>query len=605
MKKQSKFTPDQGSLRRNAETLLEARLLKAGAHHSEADALQLVHELEVHQIELEMQGEELRFALAAAQDAIKLYDFAPSGYFTLSRDGEILRLNFRGSQMLGKERSHITGSRLGFFISDATRPIFNHFLEKIFYSRTKETCEVSLSENSSSPMNLLLAGIAENDGEQCLVTAVDITGRIQVEMLQKKNRELIVAKEKAEISEKITKEFSRELTIAKEKAEESEIKFQTLSENSKDYIMRYDKNHRHIYMNKAGIEITGAMPEQIIGKTHRESGIFDDEQCLMWEKQIDTVFRTKQPYFEQFSYESANGNIYLDWRLFPEFNDKNEVVSVLGVSRDITYLKQAEIKLLQLNADKDRFISILAHDLKSPFNVIIGFLDLLTENIRSYDIGEIEKHLSVINQSANQVYHLLEKILLWAGSRAGKLAFEPRKISFSEICEEIIPGIKLMAESKNIAVNAFVGSELEIFADENMLKTVLRNLVSNAIKFTGNGGRIDICAGQNRANVTITVSDNGTGIPPQALAGLFDISLPHTTNGTANEKGTGLGLLLCKEFVENHGGKISVESEVGKGSIFKFTLPTEKCRKEKPQDRAGTYRDPQRKSGVRQTPQQW
>jgi len=228
---------------------------------------------------------------------------------------------------------------------------------------------------------------------------------------------------------------------------------------------------------------------------------------------------------------------------------------------------------LQLNSDKDLFISILAHDLRSPFNALLGLSELLSENIRQYDIDEIENLVNYIKNSAQNTYILLEDILMWVRAQTGKIPFEPKKLSFADICKDILEILKPNANAKNITINYSTPNEINVFADKDMLKTVLRNLISNAIKFTNKNGAININSEENSGNVTISVSDNGIGITPDNLIKLFDISHVLTTKGTAEETGTGLGLLLCKEFVEKHGGKIWVESEVGKGSDFKFTLP--------------------------------
>jgi signal transduction histidine kinase len=162
---------------------------------------------------------------------------------------------------------------------------------------------------------------------------------------------------------------------------------------------------------------------------------------------------------------------------------------------------------------------------------------------------------------------------LWARTQQGKIPFKPQILSFRNICMDILEILKPNADAKNITINYNSADEINIFADIDMLKTVLRNLVLNAIKFTNKNGAININATQTHSNATISVSDNGIGIAPDNLTKLFDIAQVLTTKGTAEETGTGLGLLLCKEFVEKHGGKIWVESEVGKGSDFKFTMP--------------------------------
>jgi PAS domain S-box-containing protein len=252
----------------------------------------------------------------------------------------------------------------------------------------------------------------------------------------------------------------------------------------------------------------------------------------------------------------------------------------MGIGQDITIRKRAEEKLIEkdnflqkLNADKDRFISILSHDLKSPFNSILGFSEVLTEDIRKLNTDEIEDIAKNINKSARNTLYLLEDLLAWAMMQQGKIIFKPQKLSLADICKNILEILNPNAVAKNITINYYIADRIKVFADIDMIKTVLRNLVSNALKFTNNGGTISVSSEENSENVTISISDNGVGIKAENIKKLFNISEVITTKGTAEETGTGLGLLLCKEFVEKHGGKIWVESEVGIGSEFKFTLP--------------------------------
>jgi PAS domain S-box-containing protein len=295
------------------------------------------------------------------------------------------------------------------------------------------------------------------------------------------------------------------------------------------------------------------------------------EEAIKSDKNMNYEFRIIRP----------DGNIRNISAYGKIVKDKtNKPIKFIGVNMDISDFKNAELaikenerKLLQLNVDKDRFISILSHDLKSPFNNLLGLSEVLTEDIRKLDIAEIEDIANNIYKSARISYNLLEDILMWARTQQGKIPFKLQNLSFADICKNILEILNPNANAKNIAINYSAPNEINVFADIDMLKTVLRNLLSNAIKFTNKNGAIDIYAEENAGNVTITVSDNGVGIQPDNLTKLFDISEVLTTSGTAKETGTGLGLLLCKEFVEKHGGKIWVESEVGKGSDFKFTLP--------------------------------
>jgi signal transduction histidine kinase len=232
-----------------------------------------------------------------------------------------------------------------------------------------------------------------------------------------------------------------------------------------------------------------------------------------------------------------------------------------------------EVKLRKLNADKDLFISILAHDLRNPFNTLLGLSEMLLEDVHTQDAATTRKHIEIMNTISKTTYNLLEDLLLWAKSQSGKLDFKPTGIDFVKTCQKVVETMRIVAISKKITVNYAATSPIQILADEDMIKVVLRNLVSNGIKFTNSGGEINIITEQTPSFLTVTVSDNGVGIKPESLINLFDISKKVTTAGTSNEKGTGLGLMLCKEFIERHGGKIWVESVSGKGSDFKFTIP--------------------------------
>jgi signal transduction histidine kinase len=229
--------------------------------------------------------------------------------------------------------------------------------------------------------------------------------------------------------------------------------------------------------------------------------------------------------------------------------------------------------LRQLNTDKDLFISILAHDLKNPFNALLGMSQLLVTNVRSYQIEKIENFAIHLHQMTLNTYNLLDDLLLWTQSQSGKLPYEPQELKLSDLCEEILKTSVPIAHEKGIIIDSFVGNDIKSYADRNMLETILRNLVSNAIKFTNSNGKIAVNAKQTGSNLFISVTDNGIGMSTEIKNKLFDISRMVTTKGTANEGGTGIGLFLCKDFIEKHGGEIWIESEEGKGSVFTFTIP--------------------------------
>jgi len=251
-------------------------------------------------------------------------------------------------------------------------------------------------------------------------------------------------------------------------------------------------------------------------------------------------------------------------------------IDITGRKHADEKLKESEAKLRELNATKDKLFSIIAHDLRNPFNSILGFSELLIEDAGKSDVKESEKYLGIINSSAQNALILLDDLLDWARLQTGQGNFNPQKLILSSIIREIVEASSLAADIKNISLNYNLTDEIEVYADKNMIKTVLRNLISNAIKFTNLGGNIKVLVSSTPKQVEISISDNGLGIDKGECKKLFDISTNFTIPGTANEKGSGFGLVLCKEFVTEHGGKIWVESEKGKGSDFKFTLPLNK-----------------------------
>ena len=359
--------------------------------------------------------------------------------------------------------------------------------------------------------------------------------------------------------------------IEEELRENTEM-LQTIIDNIPVMIIYFDENGKIKIANQELVSVLGWTfteweTENIFAKCYPEPEVLKEVLDFMISEEVG---------WKDFKTHTKNGTI-IDtvW-----MNIKLPNGISMGIGQDITIRKRAEEKLIEndnflqkLNADKDRFISILSHDLKSPFNSILGFSEVLTEDIRKLNTDEIEDIARNINKSARNTLYLLEDLLAWAMTQQGKIIFKPQKLSLADICKNILEILNPKAVAKNITINYYVADSIKVFADIDMIKTVLRNLVSNALKFTNNGGTINVSSEENSENVTISISDNGVGIKPENITKLFNISEVITTKGTAEETGTGLGLLLCKEFVEKHGGKIWVESEVGKGSEFKFTLP--------------------------------
>ncbi len=244
-----------------------------------------------------------------------------------------------------------------------------------------------------------------------------------------------------------------------------------------------------------------------------------------------------------------------------------------------TLEKKVELRtreLKELNATKDKFFSIIAHDLKNPFNTLLGFSELLITNINEYDKNRIGEFINIIFQTSKNAYMLLENLLEWSRSQTGRLEMTPLDIEIAPLVDDNIDLIYNNASNKKLELNNRVDKKVKAYADSNMINTIIRNLLSNAIKYTATGGKIEITSKTEHNYVEVTVSDTGVGIKEENIGKLFRIDENFSTKGTNDETGTGLGLILCKEFVKKNGGDIWVISTPGKGSNFTFKLPAQK-----------------------------
>jgi signal transduction histidine kinase len=237
-------------------------------------------------------------------------------------------------------------------------------------------------------------------------------------------------------------------------------------------------------------------------------------------------------------------------------------------------LVESEQHLKELNVTKDRFFSLISHDLKNPFSALMGFSELLNSNYGDYTKEEIKDLVKIIYDSSQNLYKLLDNLLQWSRSQLGSIMFNPELFPLHSIINQELELLKPIADKKELRITIRVEEYLIVFADKNLVGVIVRNLLSNAIKFCNQNDRIIISANDFDNKVEITVSDTGIGINEEDQEKLFRLDTTFTSIGTADEKGTGLGLILCKEFVEKNGGTIKVSSNEDKGSTFTFTLPS-------------------------------
>jgi signal transduction histidine kinase len=236
-------------------------------------------------------------------------------------------------------------------------------------------------------------------------------------------------------------------------------------------------------------------------------------------------------------------------------------------------LQKSEIRLKELIATKDKFFSIVAHDLKNPFTSLLGSSELLSQNIDQMNVEDIKTLTMILNDSAKNGYAILQNLLDWSRSQTGMLEINAERIDLKNLVDRNFSNLQLSANNKEIKIYLESLDDIYIFTDKNMISTVLRNLLSNAIKFTRRGGKVMVGAQVDSDEVIISVKDNGIGIPENKIEMLFRIDKRNSTPGTENEQGTGLGLKLSKEFIEKLGGRLWVESIENKGSTFKFSVP--------------------------------
>ncbi|MBN2893185.1 MAG: PAS domain-containing sensor histidine kinase [Bacteroidales bacterium] len=378
---------------------------------------------------------------------------------------------------------------------------------------------------------------------------------------------------------------SRDITERKDienKLIESEQKYRLLTENTTDGIALIEDNQLK-YISEGYLKILDYEANEVINMTYEkilELTHSDDYKFL--KETIENAYNNK---YKELKYEyrirtKSGKYVWIENRTSLQYKQNGTHLRSIVHTRNITERKQTEIiikeqneKLQKLNDDKNRFMRILGHDLRTPFNSLLGFSDLLLKNLDKYDKEKIRNQVKSINSVSRQTHELLEQLLLWAKTQSGKLELKIDYFDFSETTNDLIKTLSKCANEKKIKISCFEAEKTIISADLNMFKTILRNLILNAIKFTDFNGQINVYAQKNQSNITIIVSDNGIGIDKNVIPKLWEINENYSTIGTNNEKGTGFGLTLCKELVEKHDGKIWVESEVGKGSDFKFTLP--------------------------------
>jgi len=374
----------------------------------------------------------------------------------------------------------------------------------------------------------------------------------------------------------ITKRKEAEIEL-----QESEEKFRKIFENSGIGMVTVEPGGNFTRVNKAFCEIMGYTESEILDKNFRDITHPDDlyQSDGITNELLEDVSRDTGTIEKRYFHK--NGNIIWALTTLSLIRDSmGKPQFFITQIQDITNRKKYEEKLLNytdelkiLNASKDKFFSIISHDLRTPFNSLLGISEFIIQSYEEMSREEIKESITNIFRSSQKVYNLILNLFEWTRLQSGRFQVEKTQVNLFANTEEMLKIYTNSAEAKKINLLNHIADDLNVMADKYMLETILRNLISNAIKFTKQGGTVTISAINKNNFAEIAVSDNGVGISEEDQKKLFRIDTKFQTNGTADEGGTGLGLILCKEFAEENGGTIYVNSTEGKGTRFIFTLP--------------------------------
>lgn len=364
-----------------------------------------------------------------------------------------------------------------------------------------------------------------------------------------------------------TKETEKALVDSRER-------YRNLIELAVDGVLMGSSEGFIVDANTCICEMTGRTKDELIG-LHIAGSFFTPESIERVPFDFESL-RKGEIIINERDILSSDGsvlNIEMRTRMMPDGTYQSIIRDITDRKRIEEELKQRNSELSFFNTAKDKFLSIIAHDLKNPFNAILGFTDLLIHNIGVLEDEELLKGLNTIKSASTHAYKLLENLLAWANNQTGRTNFNPEKINIKEQITESLSIVESMAIQKNITFFVRTNKRLHVIADKNMLDTILRNLISNAIKYSQKGSKIRIQVSMKPDELHVSVSDQGIGIHHSRIPTLFKIDNRSNTLGTDNEQGTGLGLILCKDFIDRHMGKIWVESSPETGTTFTFSLP--------------------------------
>ena len=358
---------------------------------------------------------------------------------------------------------------------------------------------------------------------------------------------------------------------------DNEARFENMANSAPVMIWIADVEGLFSFVNKIWLDYTGGKIGEQLGMNWLKNVFPEDLERLI--EIYKKAFQSQIAFTSEFRFKNKNGNY--EWMIIkgtPRLNRENIFMGFIGSCTNINSQKEYEKKikkvneeLIEVNNAKDKFFSIISHDLRNPLGALMNLLEIIVEDDLDKESGK-ELIMDALNTS-KQAFGLMENLLEWSRVQLGKISFNPEKINLLQLVNESKALYEQSLKNKNIELKIDVPLDMNVTADVKMTETVLRNLITNAIKFTRLNGTIIVSAERKNNWITVKVIDNGVGISSEDIQKLFRIDNNYSTKGTAKETGTGLGLILCKEFIENQGGKINVLSQKDSGSTFYFTLP--------------------------------
>ncbi|MEI6435666.1 MAG: PAS domain S-box protein [Bacteroidota bacterium] len=577
------------------------------------ETLNAIRNGEVDAILVDGPGGDQVFTLASAETPYRIIvEEMNEGAVSISKNGTILYCNRRCAELLALKPEQIVGSKFTRFVAESDRPKFQSLLK----TTTGKKCDgiISCLIHKSNPLHFLLSfSPIPSDilGDICIMIS-DISELKQMEIELRHSRDTLEhkvserTKELTDANDELTESrlavlnmmediieaknsiedsntlLSNEITerkLAMAALKESEERYKSLFENTLLGILVIDRAGIYLMSNKTASHQFGLTPKSLVGKS-----LFD----FLPQEAAQKYLLLNQSLFDsdgQRKYEDSFliNNELKYFLIFDKcLHDKNGApYAIQSTSIDITERKLAEDEIKRinnelaiLNAEKDKFFSVIAHDLRGPFNGFLGLFRLMEEELPSMRLDEIQKITQTMGKSAKNLYRLIENLLDWSRMERGMFKFNPvRFILMPKVLEMLSTTIQ-SAAIKGIEISYDIPAYLKIIADGNMVAGALRNLTSNAVKFTPKGGKVLIAAKVLPGNqVEISIKDSGIGMNQEILSNLFRLDVQTNRKGTEGEPSAGLGLIICKEFVEKNGGRLWVESEEGKGSTFYFTVP--------------------------------